>query len=753
MPLDRFLIAPFNSGLRTDLKPWLVPDDAFASLRNAYVFRGRVRKRFGGILMGNSGNAATAQLFSRARILIDTTDESGDNSGTVPGTIFKIGQAFSIGTEIYTVWQTGVEQTMLDTGSTTTATYDTTNGSYIFVGAPALTAIYFYPAEPIMGICNYENGPYNNQPIYAFDTQFGYTFSNSTGWQRTGAGSSLIFTGDNTNFFWTCNYRGAGIADDALFVTNFNADIPGPTPADNIWYTVDGSTWDVFQPYFAPTSLTTGPFVQTCRIIIGFKNRLLLLNTIENNAARSPINIAYPQRCRFSAASTGPFATNAWYEQGFTDNAGASWVGGGVIDATTKEQIIGAEFIKDRLIVYFERSTWELAYTGNQVLPFRFQKINTELGSESTFSTVPFDKFSLTIGNTGVHACNGANVQRIDQNIPNEVFEIENKNEGVARVVGIRDYYTEMVYWSFPSDNENPNEMYPNRVLVYNYVNGSWAFNDDCITSFGYFEQQSDVTWATIQGTWENSNAAWNSGIQSAQFRQVTAGNQEGYFFLVVADENRNAPVMQLTNAVFILNGILALTIVDHTLNESDFILIENAQGTVGLNGNIYTVITVLDANTIYIYEENFATYTGGGTITRVSQINMLSKQFNPYIDKGKNVYIQKIDFGVLKTSKGEITVDYYPSATELSMLQAGEVNESIMGTGILETAPYNPLYYPLETVQERLWHSIYFQSEGECIQLNIYLSDQEMINPSISLAPFELEGMVLYTQAIGRLE
>ena len=53
--------------------------------------------------------------------------------------------------------------------------------------------------------------------------------------------------------------------------------------------------------------------------------------------------------------------------------------GGGYIDASTEEQIVSAEFIKDRLIVYFERSTWELAYTGNEVLPFVWQKINTEL--------------------------------------------------------------------------------------------------------------------------------------------------------------------------------------------------------------------------------------------------------------------------------------------------------------------------------------------------------------------------------------
>ena len=45
---DRFFIAPYdqNSGLQTNVKPWLIPDEAFSELNNAYVFRGRVRKRF-----------------------------------------------------------------------------------------------------------------------------------------------------------------------------------------------------------------------------------------------------------------------------------------------------------------------------------------------------------------------------------------------------------------------------------------------------------------------------------------------------------------------------------------------------------------------------------------------------------------------------------------------------------------------------------------------------------------------------------
>jgi hypothetical protein len=143
---DRFMIAPegFDVGLETDKKPWLIPDQAFASLRNAYVFRGRVRKRFGSYLMGNQ-SISGGTFNSRLAVLLGTTDGAGNLSGTVPGTIVvgRIGQAFTIGTEIFTVYQTGTPAAILKTETTVTATYNTTTGAFNFAGAAALENVYY----------------------------------------------------------------------------------------------------------------------------------------------------------------------------------------------------------------------------------------------------------------------------------------------------------------------------------------------------------------------------------------------------------------------------------------------------------------------------------------------------------------------------------------------------------------------------------------------------------------------------------
>lgn len=827
MAFDRFMIAPLNVGLETDLKPWIIPDEAFAELNNAYIFRGRVRKRFGSTLMGTGWTDSNkAHLYSKLRIPltgagVGITDANGaatGPAGTIPvPALFKVGQSFSIGNEIFTINVAGLPANMISSGiylGTTdgtgalagivpnaagilgqrfsigsatftvtngapgpqvltrapaggtvhtfdvgtgayvftgedanrpvyfyaaTATFNTTTGAFVFTGATRLTTIYFYPSEPVMGITQYESGTINNQPTWAFDTRFAYLFTGGS-WARSGAG---VWHGDNLDFFWATNWDGANADNTNLFVTNFqvtNKNGVVVTATDDPIWTYNGTTWTAFNPLFRLGGAGAGNYiVSTARIIVGFKDRLLLLNTIEtdNTAAPNTVNHHYPNRCRYSHNGSPLPANTAWLEPNQAGADGAGW-----IDAPTEEEIVSAGFIKDRLIVYFERSTWELAYTGNQILPFVWQKINTELGSESILSTVPFDKVVLTIGNTGVHACSGANVERIDTKIPQKVFDVKNKGEGVTRTAGIRDYFTEMVYWTFPASSQNALEVYPNRVLVFNYKNGAWAFNDDCITAFGYFEQQSDKTWADLDMTWQVASFSWSSSVIQSQFRQVLGGNQQGYVFIINPDVSRNASVMLITDMAYnAVTGLSTLTIIDHTLAVGDFINIENTKSLEG----IYKIVDVLTKDTVTVDSLDPGTYGGGGTAARVSKLGILSKQWNPYVEKGYNFHLAKIDFNVDKTTSGRVTVDYFPSYTKLSMTDEGFLSGTAMGDNILDTFPY--ALNPLEASQDQIWHPVYFQSDGNSLQIYISMNDNQMLDDNVALSGFELNAMVLYTR------
>lgn len=762
---DRFLIAPLKSGLIKALPAWQIPEDAFAELYNAYVFRGRVTKRCGTELMNSSaGTISGDTLRSRLRIKVGTTNGSGNLSGTVPGSVFSVGQQFSIALtpatdEVFTVNTAGTPAVMLTTGASTVHTFNTSTGAFVINGSTPTTDVYWYPGQPVMGITTYEEGPINNQDSFAFDTQFAYNYL-TTGWERMPTG---LWHGNSYNYFWSSNWQ-----DDPdqtiLYTTNYQVTNPsGASVAtdDPLWYW-DGSNWFpltgsaifAFLPNNGPHD--SSPYVFTARIIMPFKGRLVLLNTIENDNSGATKgqpgfgqNKQYVNRCRYSFAGS-PLAINAWYETG-EDNAGNAYAGGGVLDAPTKEAIISAEFIKDRLIVYFEQSTWELAYTGSQSDPFVWQQINTELGAIGTFSIVPFDRAVLGIGDTGVHSCSGANVERIDDAIPDEIFEISKKNDNQLRIAGVRDYFSELVYWSFVSvdlDDQNTGQ-FPDKILVYNYSNNTWAIWDDTYTAFGYFWKNSDVTWASLTDEWQNYDISWSSGVQYSQQRRVLAGNQQGYMVLITRDQDYNAFSYTISDiqyaSSYASNGNLILTVVNHNMNSGDFVAILDVDGMDGVGG-IYKISQVTGVNTFTIIQTDVTGgYLGRGVLSRVSRVDIWSKQWNPYISKGRSLFLSFIDFAVRKTDLSEITVDYYSSSSQLSSIQAAQATNSLLGNNVLETRPYASRTF--EEYQELLWHRIYFQMDGQFIQIRLYWTDAQMTNPGISLADFTLEGLVLSTQ------
>ena len=44
--MDKFLIAPLKSGLTTEATSWMISDDAYVRLNNAFIFRGQLKKKY-----------------------------------------------------------------------------------------------------------------------------------------------------------------------------------------------------------------------------------------------------------------------------------------------------------------------------------------------------------------------------------------------------------------------------------------------------------------------------------------------------------------------------------------------------------------------------------------------------------------------------------------------------------------------------------------------------------------------------------
>ena len=759
MPVEKFFIGPPDEGQITRYKPWALPETAFAQLRNSYVWRGSCKKRFGAQPMNPSKTLVEQPLFTRLRINIGTV-----TTHAIPGgaSALAIGQMFSVGSDMFTIYQTGAGVLTLTTNAAATATIDTTvnPNTVVFTGLTGGDTVYWYPSNPVMHFGIYKIVTVNIEDTFAFDTQFAYTFTLAGGWVRsdaeaTAAGESL-WTGTDADFFWSTNYRGVASDDFLMFVTN-------NVIADAMRYW-DGATWNFFGTA-ATTPINAVPdFIKTCAIIESFDDRLLLFDVTETTAG--PVNTRYRNRIRYSKA-VDPLAANSWLQQPGL---------GGFIDIPVKESIMSVQFIKNRCIVFMESSTWELVITNSPLQPFLAQQLDSELGVESMNSTIPFDKAILGFGNVGIHACNGQNVERIDEKIPTTIFNVNNENSGTERVAGIRDYFNELAYWSYTSTSVDTgfDNKYPNRVLVYNYTEDTWGYNDDSITAFGYFQKISDLTWNDVEATWDELDTPWDSPTSSARFQSVIAGNQEGWTFLVNAEDNTNSMSLQITNLTVAAN-VVTITTVNHNLANNSYVFIQGVQDddiiAAAVNNLVFKVNNTTSSSvfTIILDSEPTGTYTGGGIVTLVTPPEILTKEYNFFLDKAANMAVNQIDFyvdnssdnqvdddGVLINGGGQMTVTYFLSSSTYDIAANAIQDGGMLGTSILETVPYDLI--PMERYQARFWHTLYPNFLGETIQLKFYLTDAQIRTgftdatnpiPYPAFQSFQLNAMIFYAQAV----
>lgn len=395
-----------------------------------------------------------------------------------------------------------------------------------------------------------------------------------------------------------------------------------------------GSGWRNFSPPLQSTAVPE--YLMGALIVLPFKDRMIALNTVERAFLGG--GGAHTQRARWSQNGTPFYSTTNVYTAG-VPNPGYSWtedVGrGGFIDAPTNEAIVSAAYIKDSLIVFFERSTWQLRYNGNEVLPFYWERINEELGAESTFSPIQFDKGVLAVGDKAIITTNTINVERIDEKIPDEVFNFHNDNQGATRVHGIRDFSKKMAYWTFP--NDDPNETFPDKILALNYDEGSYSIFNNSFTCFGTMQFSVDYTWATLPyASWADWNIAWGSPVGQSFFPEIVAGNQRGFILNLSTDRVENSISMDLNVTIPLPNSITNATppvcqVTNHNLHTGQFVKVTNttafgvavvgeaigtsALGTTSFTGTLSN-LGVFSSTAVVTIGANIFTDLGDGTMS-----------------------------------------------------------------------------------------------------------------------------------------
>lgn len=372
---------------------------------------------------------------------------------------------------------------------------------------------------------------------------------------------------------------------------------------------------------------------------------------------------------------------------------------GGFLTSGVSQPITTVVPNEDVLIIGFPDAFTRLIYTGNNLIPFLFYRINTELGASSTFSAVTFDKGSFTTGNYGVCLTTQVASQRMDLAIPDQIFKINFLNDGYQRVVAGRDFINEWLYITYPSNQVV--WRFPNQSLMYNYRDDSWAINNETYTAYGEFFKITGDTWAAIQEPWGGYDVAWNASTPSVGNAELVGGNQQGFLLLRKNETNEGASLFIQDIATSGPN-VGQITSPDHCLNLTDpysgagnYVIFQDVLGNVtdvnghNINGRIYQVTTPIGMNSFHVDPPiTGGTYLGGGTITRVYVPFIQTKQFPVAWANSRKTILGPQKYLFTRTNNGQITLNIFLSTDPTTDYNDPILNDGIIFQQVLYTCP-----------------------------------------------------------------
>lgn len=757
-----------GSGLVQERENFLLPDDAYPVLQNAYIWRERIKRKKG------------FQLLGRLQRNVGTTNGSGNATITLSPLPIQPGIAsFIVGTNLFNDPGGSSPVTLLTSGPGT-ATLNRSTGVLTITGSNATTAVQYFPGLPVMGIRTQDlQNSANNQTIF-FDQNYAYIFNGSTGvfqefipgttWNK----AALDVSG--TNFFWSTNYWTSdgvnfGTTGVKLFwVTNgsgssgANADPP---------YITDGVTWLDF------TSSTWNQIDATNSLFnwltnLPFRGRMVAFNTWEGPTNAGPTSAQnYSNRIRwctignpFIAYAAGPPATGSWRD----DIRGQ----GGFLDIPTSEDIISVGFVRDNLVIYCESSTWQLRYTGRSIAPFQIEKVNSEIGAESTFASIQFDTSLVTIGDKGILECDSYKAERIDIKIPDFVFQFNSLNNGVSRVQGIRDFPNRLAYWTIPLTGLYPNVgntnwIFPTARLVYNYENDSWATFNDSLTALGTYQQQRSLNWLQIPQSWIELDQTWLD--QDPADPIIVGGNQQGFVeqldMLTVNDVS-----LFISNIVTSGSAPTVITSPNHNMQTLFIIGISGIPSTTpgsDLNGGVYA-IQVIDQNTFTLTLFNIldgqfdipvvstitGAYVGGGLMNIRENFSIVSKKFN-FLDEGQNIQLGYLDILMVAIAGGEISLNVYLNYDDelasniLYDNTFAGVYPATPDTFFNSTIPTYPSPFAVAKQGTKFWQRVFCPTRANFLTLQYTFSNAQMASDP-QTKEVQIDAQILWIRKAGRM-
>jgi hypothetical protein len=800
-------ITGFQTGLVQQRENFLLPDDAYPVLQNAYVWRERLKRKRGCQLLGRLQRNLTALsepspdgTSTYSADLLSSFRTTQPNAQLVPGTLQFY---FDFGLGNQTLYEDDVSGNItrvsgpfaISSGSVNYSTGILTLNFTSIPGVliPSQANLSYYPGLPVMGIRTEELQDTSIERTIFFDQVYAYIYDSTAGafkefipgttWNAHAAPVSGV------DFFWSTNYWVSqltvpGTATPLFTTTNrklfwvTNNTGQFGANADPVRIT-DGTTWvDFFPSIWSQIDATN--FLTNWLCMLPYRGRMVTFNTWEGTSAATSVH--YRQRIRWSTIgnpfipySNGPPATGSWR----SDIRGQ----GGFLDIPTAEDIVSIGFVRDNLVVYCERSTWQLRYTGRSIAPFQIERVNSELGTESTFSAIQFDTSLVGIGDKGIVECDSYKSERIDIKIPDFVFQLNTKNNGLTRVQGVRDFINRLSFWTIPLTSQYPavvassSWIFPNQRLVYNYENDSWALFNDSFTALGTYQELGSRTWLNTKRPWIECDFPWINQPEGDPV--IVGGNQQG--FIENLDElTVNDVSLSISNITANSPNATVITSYNHNMQNEFVIKISGIPtGTPfdNLNGQVFGIVlgdnAGLDAaNKFQIFKYNVSTmqfsdpqldvagdpFVGYGLISIRDNFSIQSKKFN-FLDEGKSIQMGFLDILMEATGRsnpGAISLNVYLdyNDTEASnTVPQNEINDGTNSTpdtffnNTIPTAPSS-----LSSIGgTKFWHRVFCPTQANFLTLEYTFSNAQMAGQEQE-QDVQIDAQVLWIRRGGKM-
>jgi len=217
---------------------------------------------------------------------------------------------------------------------------------------------------------------------------------------------------------------------------------------------------------------------------------------------------------------------------------------GGELSAATSDWIQSTKFLKDFIVVSMQNSTWTFRFTGSAFAPFQFFRLNATKNCSAPYGSIEFDDMITAMGSKGLTYCDGNATERYDLKIFDQFEDINATS--FTQCFGQRFDALNQSWMLYPDSVSNAT--LSTKVLLYNYMEDSWAIFNMPLSCLGLGFGVRDNTWADMTFPWEEASSPWNSYLEQKESLRLLGGDFAGQVLQLNdgADDNGTPVIMNI---------------------------------------------------------------------------------------------------------------------------------------------------------------------------------------------------------------